>query len=170
MLLRSAWMVAWLIVSLKTQTFGPNAAPVAPGHIEDAGAAWLTVTGVAAATVAGATASPAPGTGTARSMAGRRRRGGLAGRRRPGRAASGFAGPRRDRAGADPNGPFACMMGLPSSLAGQFISRSQAIALAARPGTCRCICITTMCACGVSGGGSAGGQAHEVGVEVDGGL
>src|ERR1700728_2022411 len=102
MLLRSAWMVAWLMVSLKTQTSGPNAATVAPGHIEDAGAGWLTAAGVAAAMVAGATASPAPATSTASSMAGRRR---------PGRAASGFAGPRRDRTGADPNGPCAGMMG-----------------------------------------------------------
>src|SRR5580658_4623611 len=88
MLLRSAWMVAWLMVSLKTQTFEPNAATVAPGHIKDAGAG---AAGLATAAVAGAAASPAPATSTTSSMAGRRR-------------------PERGRAGADPNGPRAGMM------------------------------------------------------------
>src|ERR1700678_420578 len=140
MLLRSAWMVAWLMVSLKMQTSGPNAATVAPGHIEDAGAGWLTVTGVAAAIVAGATARPAPATSTARSMAGRRRPGRIVGRRRPGRAASGFAGPRRDLVGADPNGPCAGMMGFFPPWPVNLVSYSQAIAVTARPGACRCVC------------------------------
>jgi hypothetical protein len=34
MALRSPWMVAWLMVSLKTQTLGPKAATSAPGHID----------------------------------------------------------------------------------------------------------------------------------------
>src|SRR5438128_23027 len=38
MLLRSFWIAAWLIVSLKTQTLGPKAAVVASGHTEPAAA------------------------------------------------------------------------------------------------------------------------------------
>ena len=39
MVFRSAWMAAWVIVSLKTQTLGPKAATVASGHIDETGAA-----------------------------------------------------------------------------------------------------------------------------------
>ena len=35
MLLRSFWMLAWLIVSLKTQTLGPKAATFAPVQIDE---------------------------------------------------------------------------------------------------------------------------------------
>src|SRR5271169_3899533 len=56
MLSRSAWMVAWLMVSLKTQTLGPNAATFAPGHIdESAPAAWDGATANAAAAAKAAT-------------------------------------------------------------------------------------------------------------------
>jgi hypothetical protein len=41
MLSRSFWMAAWLMVSVKTQTFGPNAATFASGQMdEDAEAGW----------------------------------------------------------------------------------------------------------------------------------
>src|SRR6202050_5094796 len=56
MLFRSAWMVAWLIVSLNTHTLGPKAATVAPGHAEETGA-WAGRT--AAPALSGAAARPA---------------------------------------------------------------------------------------------------------------
>src|ERR1700689_3271149 len=72
MLLRSAWMVVWLMVSLKTQTLGPKAATLAPGHNdEDAGAARAMV---AVAALAGMAAIPAPAIRAApRQVAGRLR-------------------------------------------------------------------------------------------------
>src|SRR5580658_4670752 len=61
MLLRSAWMVVWLMVSLKTQTFGPKAATLAPGHNDEgACAARPAVAVVAVAALAGTAAIPAP--------------------------------------------------------------------------------------------------------------
>jgi hypothetical protein len=60
-------MVAWLIVSLKTQTFGPKAATFAPGQID----------GSAAATWAGTAANPAPATRAATTMTGRHRQRGI---------------------------------------------------------------------------------------------
>src|SRR5271154_3335212 len=44
---RSAWMVAWLIVSLKTQTLGPNT-PFAPGHSDVPWSATVLIAGLAA--------------------------------------------------------------------------------------------------------------------------
>src|SRR5580698_3482421 len=70
MALRSAWMVAWLMVSLNTHTLGPNAATFAPGHIDGScvagrcGAAGL-------ASAVGATANPAQTASAASSTAGR---------------------------------------------------------------------------------------------------
>src|ERR1700693_2772556 len=62
MLSRSAWIVAWLMVSWKTHTLGPKAATFAPGQIDES----------AAATWAGAAANPAPATRAATAMTGRR--------------------------------------------------------------------------------------------------
>jgi hypothetical protein len=84
-------MAAWLIVSLNTQTLGPNAATVASGQAgEDAaaGLAGVAVAVVAVAARAGAMANPDPASAAAASNApGRRiqratvpRRGLLAGR------------------------------------------------------------------------------------------
>ena len=72
MLLRSAWMVAWLIVSLKTQTSGPKAATFAPGHSdEDGSAAGLVV--AAPATWDGTAANAAPAIRAAAHVTGWRR-------------------------------------------------------------------------------------------------
>src|ERR1700683_1239126 len=66
MLFRSAWMVAWLIVSLNTHTLGPKAATVAPGHTEETGA-WAGRT--AAPALSGAAARPAGGSAATASRA-----------------------------------------------------------------------------------------------------
>src|ERR1700733_351159 len=58
MALRSAWMVAWLMVLLKTQTSGPNAATFAPGQIDE-GSCGVTTP---AAAPFGTAASQAPAT------------------------------------------------------------------------------------------------------------
>ena len=55
---RSAWIAAWLIVSLNTHTFGPNTAEAASGHKLGAGAAGAAGADEAAtAAVAGTAAS-----------------------------------------------------------------------------------------------------------------
>ena len=59
-------MVAWLIVSLKTQTLGPKAATFAPGQIDAS----------ALATWDGAAANPAAATSAATTMTRRRSRAG----------------------------------------------------------------------------------------------
>src|SRR5260221_14655705 len=69
MLLRSFWMVAWLMPELKTQTFGPKGELSAPGHIDEAGSA----AGLAVAALAGTKANPAPAARAARNTTGRRR-------------------------------------------------------------------------------------------------
>src|SRR5258708_23475655 len=56
MLLRSFWMVAWLMPELKTQTFGPKGELSAPGHIDEAGSAAR----LAVAAPARTKANPAP--------------------------------------------------------------------------------------------------------------
>src|SRR5271166_277278 len=62
MLSRSAWMVAWLMVSLKTQTSGPKAATFAPGQIDESAlASWD-----------GAAAKPAAAARAATTITGRR--------------------------------------------------------------------------------------------------
>src|ERR1700678_3113324 len=66
MLLRSAWIVAWLMVSLKTQTSGPNATTFAPGHSdEDVSAGPLAL--AAPATWDGTAANAPPATSAAAS-------------------------------------------------------------------------------------------------------
>src|ERR1019366_4646906 len=55
MLSRSVWMVAWLMVSLKTQTLAPKEVAFSPGHKEDGACA-----GRAPVAAAGPAASPAP--------------------------------------------------------------------------------------------------------------
>jgi hypothetical protein len=60
--LRSAWIADWLIVSLKTHTFGPNVAEAASGHRLAGGLAATTaaVAGATAAALAGTAAVSAP--------------------------------------------------------------------------------------------------------------
>src|SRR5258708_37944097 len=70
MLLRSFWMVAWLMPGLKTQTLGPKGETSAPGHIDAAGGA----ADLAVAALAGASANPAQAASAARNTAGRRSR------------------------------------------------------------------------------------------------
>src|SRR6516165_8037289 len=73
MLSRSAWMLAWLMVSLKTQTFGPKAATFAPAHIDDADLAGRAALALAAlAALADPAANPAAAArAAARIMTGR---------------------------------------------------------------------------------------------------
>src|SRR5690348_15112068 len=62
MLSRSCWMAAWLMVSVKTQTFGPNEATFASGQMDAASATWD-----------GTAANPAPATSAAATRTGRHR-------------------------------------------------------------------------------------------------
>src|SRR5580704_6869966 len=61
--LRSAWMAAWLMLGLKTQTSGPNAATFASGHSEEsalaAGASEAALTPVTPTTAITAAANAA---------------------------------------------------------------------------------------------------------------
>src|SRR5271155_5745987 len=70
MLLRSAWIAAWLMVSLNTQTSGPKAATFASGHRDGAG----DTEGIAVAALAGITANPAPAARATAAKTARRRR------------------------------------------------------------------------------------------------
>src|SRR5947208_12449058 len=63
MLSRSCWMAAWLMVSVKTHTLGPNEATFASGQMDAA----------AAATWDGTAANPAPATSAAAARTGRHR-------------------------------------------------------------------------------------------------
>lgn len=63
-------MAAWLMVSLKTQTLGPKAATVAPGHREETAAA----AGLALAALAAGSANPAAAARAAARTTTRRRR------------------------------------------------------------------------------------------------
>src|ERR1019366_6195814 len=60
MLSRSVWMVAWLMVSLKTQTLGPKEVAFSPGHKEDGACAGRAPVAALAAAAAGTAARPAP--------------------------------------------------------------------------------------------------------------
>src|SRR5690242_18839621 len=62
MLSRSCWMAAWLMVSVKTQTLGPNEATFASGQMDAASATWD-----------GTAANPAPATSAAATRTGRHR-------------------------------------------------------------------------------------------------
>src|SRR5580658_3108873 len=73
MALRSFWMAAWLMVVLKTQTFGPKAATFASGQIDEGSCRVMTP----AAAPDGTAASQAPATSAAaanRARLGRQRR------------------------------------------------------------------------------------------------
>src|SRR5437763_17126635 len=67
MLSRSCWMAAWLMVSVKTQTLGPNEATFASGQMDPA----------AAATWDGTVANPAPATRATAARTGRHRQRGV---------------------------------------------------------------------------------------------
>src|SRR6266566_5092166 len=66
MLSRSCWMAAWLMVSVKTQTLGPNEATLASGQMDAASATWD-----------GTAANPAPATSAAVARTGRHRQRGV---------------------------------------------------------------------------------------------
>jgi hypothetical protein len=67
MLSRSFWMAAWLMVSVKTQSLGPNTATFASGQMDEA----------AAAAWDGTAANPTPATRAAAARIRRHRRRGI---------------------------------------------------------------------------------------------